>query len=155
MRRHPVKSTHDDRDELAGARFGILNQDEVPIVKSGIGAASSSIGKATPIRRSADRRRLRCVRRKEGLLLPRAKFARAAGNLLRRVAFEHQLGNFMDDPDRFRTHAERCRKIAKTCANPLDKEAWLKLGADWLQLAELREGQPEASRRQSRRAGRA
>jgi hypothetical protein len=54
-----------------------------------------------------------------------------------------QLEDFMDDPDRFRTHAERCRKIANTCANSFDKEAWLKLGADWLLLAELREGWPK------------
>jgi hypothetical protein len=48
----------------------------------------------------------------------------------------------MDDPDRFRAHAERCRKIANVCADPFDKKAWSKLAADWLTLAELLEASP-------------
>jgi hypothetical protein len=49
----------------------------------------------------------------------------------------------MDDPDRFRAHAERCRKIANVCADPFDKKAWIKLAAAWLTLAELLEASPK------------
>lgn len=45
----------------------------------------------------------------------------------------------MDDPDRFRVHAERCRKIANICTDPFAKKAWMKLAADWQTLAELLE----------------
>jgi hypothetical protein len=49
----------------------------------------------------------------------------------------------MDDPDRFRRRAERCRAIAETCADPRDKEAWLKLAAEWLFWAKVHEGMPK------------
>ena len=45
----------------------------------------------------------------------------------------------MDDPDCFRAHAERCRKIANVCADPFAKKGWMKLAADWQTLAELLE----------------
>jgi hypothetical protein len=40
------------------------------------------------------------------------------------------------DPERFRSEAEKCRQQAESATNPLDKEAWLKLAADWIKLAE-------------------
>jgi hypothetical protein len=41
-----------------------------------------------------------------------------------------------DDTERFRQQAEECRREAKKAISPLDKEAWLKLAADWLRLAQ-------------------
>jgi hypothetical protein len=41
------------------------------------------------------------------------------------------------DADRYRQQAEECRKQAETAFSPLDKEAWLKLAADWLQMVKL------------------
>lgn len=49
----------------------------------------------------------------------------------------------MDDADRFRVHAERCRKAAEACAHQADKNAWLKLASDWLLVPKLREGLPK------------
>jgi hypothetical protein len=40
------------------------------------------------------------------------------------------------DADRFRQEAEECRRLAERLANQLDKEAWLRLAADWIKLAE-------------------
>jgi hypothetical protein len=39
------------------------------------------------------------------------------------------------DADRFRKEAEECRKLAERAIAPLDKEAWLRLAADWVKLA--------------------
>ena len=40
------------------------------------------------------------------------------------------------DADRFRQEANECRKLAERSASQLDKEAWLRLAADWIKLAE-------------------
>jgi hypothetical protein len=40
------------------------------------------------------------------------------------------------DADRFRQEAEECRKLAASAVSQLDKEAWLRLAADWIKLAE-------------------
>jgi len=40
------------------------------------------------------------------------------------------------DADRFRQEAEECRRLAERSASQLDKEAWLRLAADWIELAE-------------------
>jgi hypothetical protein len=40
------------------------------------------------------------------------------------------------DADRFRQEAEECRQLAATAKSQPDKEAWLKLAADWIKLAE-------------------
>jgi hypothetical protein len=40
------------------------------------------------------------------------------------------------DSDRFRQEAEECRKLAERSVSHLDKEAWLRLAADWIKLAE-------------------
>jgi hypothetical protein len=40
------------------------------------------------------------------------------------------------DADRFRQEAEECRKLAASALSQLDKEAWLRLAADWINLAE-------------------
>jgi hypothetical protein len=42
----------------------------------------------------------------------------------------------MTHADRFRQEAEECRKLAERSASQLDKEAWLRLAADWIKLAE-------------------
>lgn len=39
------------------------------------------------------------------------------------------------DAGRFRREAEECRELAERAGNPLDKEAWLRLAADWIKLA--------------------
>jgi hypothetical protein len=39
------------------------------------------------------------------------------------------------DADRFLSSAEECLKEAEKALNPLDKDAWLKLAEEWLQLA--------------------
>jgi hypothetical protein len=41
-----------------------------------------------------------------------------------------------NDAERFRQEAEECRSLAERSASPLDKEAWLRLAADWIKLAE-------------------
>ena len=41
-----------------------------------------------------------------------------------------------DDTERFRQQAEECRREAEKAISPLDKEAWLKLAADWLRLGQ-------------------
>jgi hypothetical protein len=40
------------------------------------------------------------------------------------------------DAERFRREAEECRQLAVRAVNPLDKEHWLHLAAEWLKLAE-------------------
>jgi hypothetical protein len=40
------------------------------------------------------------------------------------------------DAERFRKEAEECRQQAEKSVDPIDKEAWLKLAADWGKLAE-------------------
>jgi hypothetical protein len=47
------------------------------------------------------------------------------------------------DAERFRQEAEECRRFAERSASHLDKEAWLRLAADWIKLAENAE-QPRA-----------
>lgn len=42
--------------------------------------------------------------------------------------------------DRFRREAEECRQLAGTVKSQPDKEAWLKLAADWIKLAEDADG---------------
>ena len=39
------------------------------------------------------------------------------------------------DVDGFRKEAEECRQQAKKTVDPIDREAWLKLAADWMRLA--------------------
>jgi hypothetical protein len=39
----------------------------------------------------------------------------------------------------YREKAENCRRMADQVVSPIDKEMWLQLAADWLQLASLRE----------------
>jgi hypothetical protein len=41
-----------------------------------------------------------------------------------------------DDASRFREQAEYCRLQAKKASDLRDKEAWLKIAADWIQKAE-------------------
>lgn len=59
-------------------------------------------------------------------------------------------GYLMSDDDpaaRFREQAEYCRQQAQKAHDPRDKEAWLKVASDWLQMsadAERRRGQREA-----------
>jgi hypothetical protein len=36
------------------------------------------------------------------------------------------------DADRFRQKAEECRRLAERSASQVDKEAWLRLAADWI-----------------------
>jgi hypothetical protein len=40
------------------------------------------------------------------------------------------------DADIFRAEAEECRKLAERSVSQIDKEAWLRLAADWIRLAE-------------------
>lgn len=41
-----------------------------------------------------------------------------------------------EEADRYRTEAEECRRLADRAIRQPDKEAWLRLAADWLKLAE-------------------
>jgi hypothetical protein len=41
--------------------------------------------------------------------------------------------------DEYRAKAEHCRLMADQVVNPIDKEMWLQLAADWLQMASFRE----------------
>jgi hypothetical protein len=45
------------------------------------------------------------------------------------------------DAQRFRQKSEECLSYAEKAVNPLDKEAWSKLAAEWLKLAEATERQ--------------
>ena len=50
-----------------------------------------------------------------------------------------ELGAMPRDADRFRQEAEECRKLAESAVGEPDKEAWLRLAADWMKLAESAE----------------
>lgn len=41
-----------------------------------------------------------------------------------------------EDAERFRAEAEECRRFAAKATKQADKEAWLRLTADWIKLAE-------------------
>jgi site-specific recombinase len=41
-----------------------------------------------------------------------------------------------EEADRYRIEAEECRRLAEQAIEHQDKEAWLRLAADWLRLAE-------------------
>ena len=41
-----------------------------------------------------------------------------------------------DDATQFRREAQECREYAERADNPLDKDAWLRLAADWIKLAQ-------------------
>jgi hypothetical protein len=41
-----------------------------------------------------------------------------------------------DDATRFRRQAEECRQQAENAINPLDKESWLRVAAEWIKLAQ-------------------
>jgi hypothetical protein len=54
-----------------------------------------------------------------------------------KYAFVHYPGAMPEtDADRFRQEAEECRRLAERAASQFDKEAWLRLAADWIKLAE-------------------
>ncbi|MBB4259714.1 MULTISPECIES: hypothetical protein [unclassified Bradyrhizobium] len=40
------------------------------------------------------------------------------------------------EADRYRIEAEECRRLAERAIKRPDKEAWLRLAADWMKLAE-------------------
>lgn len=40
------------------------------------------------------------------------------------------------DAERFREEANECRTLAAAAINPIDKESWLRLAAEWQKLAE-------------------
>ena len=48
----------------------------------------------------------------------------------------------MTDADRFRQEAEECRTLAASAKTVPDKEAWLRLAADWIELAENAQQRP-------------
>ena len=51
--------------------------------------------------------------------------------------FVHYPGRMTEtDADRFRQEADECRRLAEISPSQLDKEAWLRLAADWIRLAE-------------------
>ena len=43
------------------------------------------------------------------------------------------------DAERFRKEAEECRELAEKAISQFDKEAWLRLAADWIKLAQATE----------------
>ena len=45
----------------------------------------------------------------------------------------------MSQSEEYRAKAEECRQMAERALSPLDKEAWLKLAADWLGLLTMRQ----------------
>jgi hypothetical protein len=48
-----------------------------------------------------------------------------------------------NDSDRFRRQAEESRQQAAKSINPLDKEAWLRLAAEWIKLAKAMDGRSD------------
>jgi hypothetical protein len=42
----------------------------------------------------------------------------------------------MSDADRYRREAQQCRQNAGSAIRAIDREAWLRLAADWAKLAE-------------------
>ena len=47
----------------------------------------------------------------------------------------------------YRQRAEECRRLAESTSNPLDREAWLKLAAAWLDLVAETERTPRLAGR--------
>ena len=43
----------------------------------------------------------------------------------------------MSDAVRFRQEAEKCRQLAETATNPIDRNALEWMAAEWLRLAEV------------------
>jgi hypothetical protein len=43
------------------------------------------------------------------------------------------------DAQRFRKQAEECHELAAKAFSQLDREAWLRLAADWIKLAQSAE----------------
>jgi hypothetical protein len=43
------------------------------------------------------------------------------------------------EAERFRKEAEECRELAEKAISQFDKEAWLRLAADWIKLAQATE----------------
>jgi hypothetical protein len=43
------------------------------------------------------------------------------------------------DAERYRRQAAECRKLAERSANQFDKNSWLRLADDWIDLAEADE----------------
>ncbi|MBB4373572.1 hypothetical protein GGD63_006395 [Bradyrhizobium sp. cir1] len=41
-----------------------------------------------------------------------------------------------EEADRYRFEAEECRRLAERAIKQPDREAWLRLAADWMKLAE-------------------
>lgn len=41
-----------------------------------------------------------------------------------------------EEADRYRNEAEECRRLAERAITQPDKEAWLRLAAEWMKLAE-------------------
>jgi hypothetical protein len=49
----------------------------------------------------------------------------------------HSLSAMIEtDADRFREQAEECRQLAAKAIHEVDKQAWLRLAADWIKLAQ-------------------
>jgi hypothetical protein len=46
-----------------------------------------------------------------------------------------------EDADRFRRQAEECRQQAERAKSPLNKEAWLRVAAEWIKLAQAADDQ--------------
>jgi hypothetical protein len=42
----------------------------------------------------------------------------------------------MSDANKYLREAEECRRNAERASRPIDREAWLRLAADWVKLAE-------------------
>lgn len=42
----------------------------------------------------------------------------------------------MSDANKYRCEAEECRRNAESALRPIDRDAWLRLAADWAKLAE-------------------
>ena len=42
----------------------------------------------------------------------------------------------MSDANKYRRQAEECRRNAESALRPVDRDAWLRLAADWTKLAE-------------------
>jgi hypothetical protein len=62
----------------------------------------------------------------------------AVGIALQRVKARDNQVSLMteDDTEQFRQQAEECRREAEKAITPWTREAWLKLAADWLRLAQ-------------------
>ena len=45
----------------------------------------------------------------------------------------------MSDADRYRREAEECRQNGRKALREIDREAWLRLAADWAKLADSSE----------------